>query len=129
MASVSATIEKAEPEKMSRAGISVVLSASPASAGDDVEHGELAERGGLLGRGNTGRPDQLGGVDLGEAHDGDALGIGRRGIYGVVEDAGGDLGTIDGRRVESLVLAAGGDLAENGGGLQGLTGEHADGLA
>ena len=120
MASVSATMEKAELEKMSRAGISVVLlRKARASAGDDGERGELAERGGLLGAGDAGGPDQLGGIDLGEAHDGDALGIGGRGIDRVVEDAGGGLGAIDGGRVERLVLAAGGDLAEDGGGLEG----------
>ena len=79
--------------------------------------------------GDAGGPDQLGGVDLGEAHDGDALGIRGRGIDGVVEDAGGGLGAVDGGRVERLVLAARGDLAEDGAGLEGLAGEHGDGLA
>jgi hypothetical protein len=34
------------------------------------------EKGGLLAPSDTGRPDQLGGVDLGEADDGHTLGIG-----------------------------------------------------
>src|ERR671911_3123873 len=104
MASVSDTMVKAELPKMSRAGISVVLSRNePASAGDDVERGELAERGGLLAAGDALGPDQLGGIDLGEAHDGDALGIGGRGVHRVMKDAGGGLGAIDGSRVERLV--------------------------
>jgi hypothetical protein len=56
------------------------LGESRASAGDDVERGELAERGGLLAAGDALGPDKLSGVDLGQAHDGDALGIGRGGV-------------------------------------------------
>jgi hypothetical protein len=52
-----------------------------------LERCRLDVRGGLLGRGSAGGPDQLGGVDLGEAHDGDALGIGGRRVDGVVENA------------------------------------------
>jgi hypothetical protein len=93
-----------------------------------LERCGLDVRGGLLGSGDAVGPDQLGGVDLGEAHDGDALGIGSRGIDGVVENAGSDLRAIDGGGVEGLVLAAGGDLAEDRAGLKGLAGEHGDAM-
>jgi hypothetical protein len=89
-----------------------------ASAGDDVERGELAERGGLLAAGAALGPDQLGGVDLGEAHDGNALGVCGRGVDGVVDDAGRGLGAIDSGRVERLVLAARRDLPEDGAGIE-----------
>ena len=108
MASVSATMEKALPEKMSRAGISVVL----------FERVARRQRAMMVSAASSpsavvcsppvipARQNQLGGVDLGEAHDGHPLGIGRRGIDGVVENAGGDLGAVDGGGIELLVSAA-----------------------
>ena len=49
-------------------------------------------------------------LTFGEADDGDALGICSRSIHGIVEDAGGSLGAIDGGRIEGFVLATRGHL-------------------
>jgi hypothetical protein len=68
-------------------------------------------------------------LDLGQTHDRDALRVGRGGVDGVVEDAGGSLRPVNGRRGERLVFAARGDLAEDRAGLEVLAGEDGDGLA
>jgi hypothetical protein len=75
-----------------------------------------AKRGGFLAACDAGGPDQLGGVDFGQAHDRDALGIRCRCVHRVIEDASGGLRAVSGGWIEGLVFAARGDLAEDGGG-------------
>jgi hypothetical protein len=76
--------------------------------------------------GDAGGPDQLGGVDLGQAHDGDAS-ASAADIHGVVEM----LAATSGRRrpPDRALYCRSRDLAEDRGGLEGLAGEHGDGLA
>ena len=79
MASVSTTMVKAgAAEDVERRHQRCPLERGPALAGDDSERAELAEYRGLLGRGDTGGPDKLGGVDLGQTDDRDALRVGRQ---------------------------------------------------